>query len=69
MAKEAVTQLFRDAQVDLSLREKLNQAPDLAAFTDMAKSYGYEFTVKEWQEMTRFSVEEFKGELSEIPGL
>ncbi|MEO0869693.1 MAG: Nif11-like leader peptide family natural product precursor, partial [Cyanobacteria bacterium J06642_11] len=49
--------------------EKLNQAPNLEAFTTMAKTYGYEFTAKEWQEMTQFSVEELKGELSEIPGI
>ena len=69
MAKEAVVQLFRAAQVDTSLRDKLNQAPNLDAFTHMAKTYGYEFTAQEWQEMTRFSVEELAGELSEIPGL
>ncbi|MEM9483357.1 MAG: Nif11-like leader peptide family natural product precursor [Cyanobacteria bacterium P01_F01_bin.116] len=69
MAKEAVAQLFRAAQVDISLRDKLNQAPDLESFTTMAKTYGFDFTAKEWQEMTRFSVEELKGELSEIPGI
>ncbi|MEO0458701.1 MAG: Nif11-like leader peptide family natural product precursor [Cyanobacteria bacterium P01_A01_bin.114] len=69
MAKEAVVQLFRAAQVDLSLKNKLNTAPDLASFIDMAKTYGYEFTAQEWRDMTSFSVEEFKGKLSEIPGI
>lgn len=68
MAKEAVAQLFRAAQVDIALREKLSTAPDIATFVAIAKSYGYEFTVEEWQAMTQFSVEELEGELSEIPG-
>ncbi len=69
MAKEAVARLFRAAQVDTELREKLRAAPDVQTFVAMAKTYGYDFTVEEWQEVTQFSVEEFKGELSEIPGL
>jgi hypothetical protein len=69
MAKEAVTQLFRAAQVDFNLRESLNQAPTLATFVEMAKTYGYDFTIEEWQSMTQFSVEELEGELSEIPGI
>jgi predicted ribosomally synthesized peptide with nif11-like leader len=69
MAKEAVAQLFRAAQVDTALREKLASAPDIETFVALAKTYGYEFTVAEWQEMTQFSVEELEGELSEIPGL
>jgi predicted ribosomally synthesized peptide with nif11-like leader len=69
MAQESVTQLFRAAQVDPTLREKLNSAPNLETFVEMAKTYGYDFTIEEWQAMTRFSVEELEGELSEIPGL
>lgn len=69
MAKESVAQLFRAAQVDTALREKLSAAPDIEAFVAMAKTYGYDFTIEEWQEVTQFSVEEFKGELSEIPGI
>lgn len=69
MAKEAVAQLFRAAQVDTVLREKLSAAPDLDAFVAMAGSYGYDFTVAEWQEVTRFAVEELEGKLSEIPGI
>lgn len=69
MAKEAVAQLFRAAQVDIALREKLSAAPDLDTFVSMAKAYGYHFTVDEWQEVTRFSVEELEGKLSEIPGI
>ncbi|NER79073.1 MAG: Nif11-like leader peptide family natural product precursor [Leptolyngbya sp. SIO1D8] len=69
MAKEAVAQLFRAAQVDTALREKLAAAPDIETFVALAHTYGYDFTVQEWQEMTQFSVEELKGELSEIPGI
>lgn len=69
MAKEAVAQLFRAAQVDTALREKLSLAPDIDAFVALARTYGYEFTVDEWREMTQFSVEELAGELSEIPGI
>ena len=69
MSKESVTQLFRAAQQDSSLRENLNTAPTVDAFVTMAKTYGYDFTVEEWQDMTSFSVEELEGKLSEIPGL
>lgn len=69
MAKEVVAQLFRAAQTNLALREQLNSAPSLEQFVAMAKNYGYEFTIEEWQSMTRFAVEELEGELSEIPGL
>ena len=69
MAKESVAQLFRAAQVDSSLRQKLSAAPSLEAFVTMAKEYGYDFSVEEWQSMTKFSVEEVQGELSEIPGI
>ncbi len=69
MAKEAVARLFRASQKDQDLRDKLNQSEDLDTFIRMAKENGYEFTSSEWQSMTQFSVEEFKGELSEIPGI
>ncbi|NET47370.1 MAG: Nif11-like leader peptide family natural product precursor [Merismopedia sp. SIO2A8] len=69
MAREAVVQLFRAAQSDPTLRETLNTAPNPQHFVEMAKTYGFHFTVEEWQEMTRFAVEEFEGELSEIPGI
>ncbi len=69
MAKQVVAQLFRDSQVNPTLREHLNQAPTLEQFVERAKNYGYEFTIEEWQTMTRFAVEELAGELSEIPGL
>ena len=69
MAKESVAQLFRAAQVDTVLRQKLSTAPSIEAFVSMAKDYGYDFSVEEWQAMTKFSVEEVKGDLSEIPGI
>jgi predicted ribosomally synthesized peptide with nif11-like leader len=69
MAKETVAQLFRAAQANRILREQLNTALTIEQFIEMAKNYGYEFTLEEWQTMTRFSVEELQGELSEIPGL
>lgn len=69
MAKEAVAQLFRAAQGNPSLREQLNQAPNVEQFIEMAKDYGYDFTLEEWQNMTRFAVEEVEGQLSEIPGI
>ena len=69
MAKEAVAQLFRAAQANVTIREQLNNAPTAEQFVELAKSYGYEFTLEEWQTMTRFAVEELPGELSEIPGL
>ncbi len=69
MAKEAVAQLFRAAQVNPALREQLNQAPSVEQFIQEANRYGYEFTLDEWRSMTGFSVEELAGELSEIPGL
>ena len=69
MAKESVAQLFRAAQVDSALRQKLSAAPSIEAFVNMAKEYGYDFSLEEWQSMTKFSVEEVKGKLSEIPGI
>lgn len=69
MAKESVAQLFRAAQADSRLRDKLNTAPTIEAFIALAKTYGYEFTAEEWRDVTQFSVEELEGELSEIPGI
>lgn len=69
MAKEAVAQLFRVAQANPPLREHLSTAVSIEQFIEMAKTYGYEFTLEEWQSMTGFSVEEIPGEVSEIPGL
>ncbi|NJN02497.1 MAG: Nif11-like leader peptide family natural product precursor [Leptolyngbyaceae cyanobacterium SL_1_1] len=69
MAKEAVARLFRAAQNDPALRQDLSTAPTPEAFVEKASALGYEFTLAEWREMTRFSVEELKSDLSEIPGL
>ncbi len=69
MAKEVVAQLFRAAQSNPMLRDQLNQALTIEQFVEKAKSYGYDFTIEEWQTMTGFAVEEVAGELSEIPGL
>lgn len=69
MAKEDVLKLFRAAQANPSLREKLNMAPNPEEFVKMAKEFGYDFTLEEWQNVTRFSVEEMEGKLSEIPGI
>lgn len=69
MAREAVAQLFRAAQVNPSLREELNKSTTVEQFVERAKGYGYEFTPEEWRSMTQFSVEELAGELSEIPGI
>lgn len=64
MAKEAVTQLFRAAQVNPVIRTQLNRAPTIEQFVELAKGYGYEFTIEEWQTMTRFSVEELESEFA-----
>ena len=69
MAKEVVTQLFRAAQVDSALREQLNQAPNIEQFVALARNYGYEFTLEEWQSMTGFEVEELESQLSDLPGV
>ncbi len=69
MAKEAVAQLFRAVQADPDLREELNTSGSIEELVTRAQSYGYEFTVEEWQAMTGFVVEELEGNLSEIPGL
>ncbi|MEC4806335.1 MAG: Nif11-like leader peptide family natural product precursor [Jaaginema sp. PMC 1079.18] len=69
MSKENVAKLFRTVQINPELRETLNNAPSIEEFVAMAQEYGYQFTIEEWQEMTRFQVEELESELSEIPGL
>lgn len=69
MAREEVVKLFRAAQLDPSLKETLNSAPNPEAFVRMAQELGYNFTLEEWQAMTGFSVEELEGKLSEIPGI
>jgi predicted ribosomally synthesized peptide with nif11-like leader len=69
MAREQVARLYRAAQSDSLLKAKLNQAPDLESFVEMAKAEGYDFTIEEWQQMTNFEVEELKCNLSEIPGI
>lgn len=69
MAREQVARLYRAAQSDSLLKAKLNQAPNLESFVEMAKAEGYDFTVSEWQQMTNFEVEELKCKLSEIPGI
>lgn len=69
MAKEVVAQLFRAAQANPTLREQLNQAPNIEQFVVLARSYGYEFTIEEWQSMTGFAVEELESQLSDLPGV
>jgi predicted ribosomally synthesized peptide with nif11-like leader len=69
MAKEQVARLYRAAQSDSLLKAKLNQAPDLESFVQLAQAEGYDFTIEEWQQMTNFAVEELKCHLSEIPGI
>lgn len=64
-----MSQLFRAAQHDPELKESLNEAPSLEAFIQQANERGFEFTMSEWREVTGFVVEEFEGDLSEIPGL
>ena len=69
MAKEQVAKLFREAQIDPGLRDTLNAAPSPESFVAMANQKGFSFTIKEWRDMTNFSVEELKCDLSEIPGI
>lgn len=69
MAQQEVVRLFRAAQADQTLRDRLNSAPDITSFVQAAKKSGYDFTEDEWKSATRFAVEELKGELSEIPGI
>lgn len=69
MAREQVARLYRAARSDSLLKAKLNQAPDLEAFVQLAQAEGYDFTIEEWKQMTNFEVEELKCHLSEIPGI
>ncbi|MEO1403198.1 MAG: Nif11-like leader peptide family natural product precursor [Cyanobacteria bacterium J06635_1] len=69
MAREQVVKLYREAQTNPNLRETLNTAPNMESFVAMANQKGFAFTLKEWQEMINFSVEELDCELSEIPGI
>ncbi len=69
MAVQEVTRLFRAAQINPSLREQLNTAPNVEIFVKMAKQQGYDFTVDEWRKVTSFSLEELECKLSEIPGI
>ncbi|MEM8611811.1 MAG: Nif11-like leader peptide family natural product precursor [Cyanobacteria bacterium P01_H01_bin.105] len=69
MAKEQVVKLYREVQTNSNLRETLNTAPSPESFVAMANQKGFSFTIKEWREMTNFSVEELECELSEIPGI
>jgi len=67
--KEQVVKLYREAKENPNLRETLNKAPNVESFVTMANQRGFTFTIEEWKEMTNFSVEEFKGDLSAIPGI
>lgn len=69
MAREQVVRLFREAQQNPILKEKFNTAPSIEAFVQIAKAHGYSFTIEEWEESTRFSVEELRCKVSEIPGI
>ena len=69
MALEEVVRLFRTVNAEPNIKEKLNSAPNLDKFVEMAGEMGYTFTVEEWQKATRFEVEEYKSKLSEIPGI
>ena len=69
MAREQVVKLYREAQTNSNLRDTLNTAPSPESFVAMANQKGFSFTIKEWREMTNFSVEELECELSEIPGI
>lgn len=69
MPQQEVVRLFRAAQANQTLRDRLNSAPDVTTFVEAAKKSGYDFTEEEWKAATRFAVEELEGELSEIPGI
>jgi len=69
MALDQVVRLFREAQANSFLKEQLNTSPTPEDFVKKAQQFGYEFTLEEWQASTRFSVEELKCHLSEIPGI
>lgn len=69
MSIAEVNRLFRDANQTTELKKQMNQAPNLESFVQIAQEMGYDFTVEEWMETTGFQVEEYKCELSEIPGI
>lgn len=69
MSQAHVVRLFRDAQANPALRDRLNVSATPEEFVQLAQQHGYEFTLEEWQSSTRFSVEELKCDLSEIPGI
>lgn len=50
-------------------RGSILNGADVETFIQMAEHLGYQFTEAEWREMTRCSVEEFKSDISEIPGI
>lgn len=69
MSRDQVVRLFREAQSNPGLKEQFNSLPTIEEFVQLAQRYGYHFTVEEWQESIRFSVEELRCNLSEIPGI
>ncbi|MEB3826366.1 Nif11-like leader peptide family natural product precursor [Phormidium sp. CCY1219] len=69
MAQNEVVRLFRDVQAYPELKDKYNTASSLEDLVAMAQKDGYDFTVEEWLEATSFKVEEYKSQLSEIPGI
>jgi predicted ribosomally synthesized peptide with nif11-like leader len=69
MAQQDVLRLFQAAKTNPELRKELNRAPSPESFVQMAEQRGYHFTVEEWQNATRFGVEELKCKMSEIPGI
>lgn len=69
MSQTHVVRLFRDAQINPDLKNRLNVSSSPEEFVAMAKQMGYEFTLEEWKASTRFSVEELECALSEIPGI
>ena len=69
MARENVVKLFRDVQKNPDLKQKLNLATSMDIFVAKARELGYEFTLEEWRDTTAFKVEEYKCEISEIPGI
>lgn len=68
MAKEQFLRLFREAQTNAVLRDTLKSAPNPESFVALANQQGFAFTINEWREMTKFTVEEFEGELSAPSG-
>jgi predicted ribosomally synthesized peptide with nif11-like leader len=69
MAREQVVRLFREVQLNPALRERFNLSSTPEEFVQLAQQHGYNFTVDEWRESIRFSVEELNCKLSEIPGI